>query len=84
MAHHAGFLKVSSLAVKIAAWIFLLLGLLGGIPLVLGRVPDKPRLFGVIVFLMYGFLFFFLYFIAKIADCVLDLDARMQGGEKKE
>lgn len=83
MAHPIGFLKASSLAVKIAAWIFLLLGLLGGIPLVLGRVQGRPRLLGAIILALYGFLFFFLYFVAKIADAVVNLDAHTQGSEKE-
>jgi hypothetical protein len=82
MTRKARFLKTSSLAVKIAAWTFLLLGLLGGIPLVLGRVPDRPRLLGAIILAMYGFLFFFLYFVSTIADMVVDLDTRAQDGEK--
>ncbi len=81
MAQKTRFLKVSSLAVKIAAWTFLLLGLLGGLPLVLGRVPGKPRIFGVIIITMYGFLFFFLYFVARIADAVVNLNTRAEGGE---
>lgn len=83
MAHHTQFLKASSLAVKIAAWTFLLLGLLAGVPLALGRIPDRPRLLGVIILAMYGFMFFFLYFVARIADAVVDLDTRAPAGEKE-
>lgn len=80
MAHHTQFLKVSSLAVKIAAWTFLLLGLFAGVPLILGRLPDRPRLLGVIILVMYGFMSFFLYFVAKIADAVISLDSRSPSG----
>lgn len=83
MPPHTGFLKASSVAVKIAAWIFLLLGFIGGIPLILGLVPDRPRLLGASLLLIYGFLFFFLYFVAKIADAVVNLDTRGQGSEKE-
>ena len=83
MARHTKFLKVSSVAVKIAAWTFLLLGLLAGGPLVLGRVQDRPRLLGAIILIMYGFMFFFLYFVAKIADAVVEMDARSPADEKE-
>jgi hypothetical protein len=83
MAHHIKFLKVSSVAVKIAAWAFLLLGLLGAAPLILGRIPERPRLLGVVILLMYGFIFFFLYFVAKIADTLVGLEARSAGTEKE-
>jgi len=36
MREHLGFLRFSSAVVKVAAWIFLLLGLLGGVSLLLG------------------------------------------------
>ena len=37
MREHLGFLKTSSAVVKIAAWIFLLLGVFGFISLIIGR-----------------------------------------------
>ena len=76
MAVHTRFLKTSSLAAKIAAWIFLLLGFLGGIPFALGHVAGRPRLLGVIIIGIYGFLFFFLYFVAFISDTVVNLSAQ--------
>lgn len=68
MRQHLGFLKVSSVVVKVAAWIFLFLGLLGGISLLLGLTPGYPRWMGILVLAVYAFLFFFLFLIAKIAD----------------
>jgi hypothetical protein len=68
MRDHLGFLKTSSMVVKIAAWIFLFLGLIGGIPIILGAAPGNPRWAGAIVLVVYTFMFFFLYLIAKIAD----------------
>lgn len=68
MREHLGFLKVSSAVVKIAAWIFLLLGLLGGISVIMGKVPGNPPWAGVLILVVYVFFFFFLYLIAKIAD----------------
>ena len=62
MREHLGFLKASSAVVKIAAWIFLLLGLLGGISITLGVVPGNPRWMGIVIIAVYAFLFFFLYF----------------------
>ena len=68
MREHLGFLRISSTAVKVAAWIFLFLGILGGISLFAGKVQGNPRWMGLIVLALYAFLFFFLYLIAKIAD----------------
>jgi len=68
MREHLGFLKVSSVVVKVAAWIFLFLGLVGGISIILGLVPGYPRWMGLFVLAFYAFAFFFFYVIAKIAD----------------
>lgn len=68
MREHLGFLKTSSTAVKVAAWIFLLLGIAGGIAILLQLVAGYPRWMGLFVLAVYSFLFFFLYLIAKIAD----------------
>ncbi len=68
MREHLGFLKVSSAVVKVAAWIFLFLGLLGGISMLSGAVPGNPRWMGIIILAVYVFMFFFFFLIAKIAD----------------
>lgn len=68
MREHLGFLKASSAVVKIAAWIFLLLGLLGGVSIIFGVVPNNPPWMGFVVLALYTFLFFFLFLIAKMAD----------------
>ncbi len=73
MQEHLGFLKVSSAVVKIAAWIFLLLGLLGGVSVLLGKVPGNPPWVGALILVIYVFLFFFLYLIAKIADLLIKI-----------
>lgn len=73
MREHLGFLKVSSVVVKIAAWIFLLFGLLGGISVIMGKVPGNPSWAGVLILAIYVFLFFFLYLIAKIADLLVKI-----------
>lgn len=73
MREHLGFLKTSSAVVKIAAWIFLFLGLIGGISILLGLVPGNPRWMGIIVLVIYAFLFFFFYIIAKIADLLIKI-----------
>ncbi|MFA5063464.1 MAG: hypothetical protein WC578_05305 [Candidatus Omnitrophota bacterium] len=71
MREHLAFLKTSSLVVKIAAWIFLLLGVVGGLSLVFGAVPGNSRWMGVVVLVVYTFFFFFLFLIAKIADLLI-------------
>jgi len=68
MREHLGFLRTSSAVVKVAAWIFLVLGLVGGVSIILGAVPNNPRWMGFVVLAIYTFFFFFLFLIAKIAD----------------
>jgi ABC-type multidrug transport system permease subunit len=68
MREYQRFLKASSAVVKIAAWIFLFLGILGGVSLFFGMVPGNPRWMGLIILAVYAFAFFFLTLIAKIAD----------------
>ena len=73
MREHLEFLKASSAVVKIAAWIFLLLGLVGGVSILLGFAPGQPRLSGLMVLAIYSFAFFFFYLIAKIADLLIKI-----------
>jgi len=73
MREHLGFLKASSAVVKVAAWIFLFLGVVGGTSLILGSVPATPRWMGVIVLAVYTFMFFFLFLIAKISDLLVKI-----------
>jgi len=73
MREHLGFLRTSSVVVKIAAWIFLLLGLIGGIAVLFGLVPGNPRWMGVVILAIYAFFFFFFYIIAKIADLLIKI-----------
>ncbi|HTZ11715.1 MAG TPA: hypothetical protein VMD04_05025 [Candidatus Margulisiibacteriota bacterium] len=75
MQEHLGFLKASSAVVKIAAWIFLLLGLLGGFSTLFSLIPGNPypRWMGLILIAIYAFLFFFLFLIAKIADLLVKI-----------
>ncbi|MCX5706999.1 MAG: hypothetical protein NTW13_05025 [Candidatus Omnitrophica bacterium] len=73
MREHLGFLKVSSIAVKIAAWLFLVLGAIGGISIILGLVPGNPRWMGAIILAIYAFFFFFFFLIAKIADLLIKI-----------
>jgi ABC-type multidrug transport system permease subunit len=73
MREHLGFLKASSAVVKIAAWIFLFLGLIGGVAIIFGAVPGNPRWTGLVVLALYAFSFFFLYLIAKMADLLIKI-----------
>lgn len=73
MREHLGFLKTSSTVVKIAAWIFLVLGLVGGVSILMGLVPGNPRWMGMIVLAIYAFCFFFFYLIAKIAELLIKI-----------
>lgn len=73
MQEHLGFLKTSSAVVKVAAWIFLFFGIVGGIAIMLGLVPqyqNQPWT-GLGVFAFYTFFFFVFYIIAKIAELLI-------------
>jgi ABC-type multidrug transport system permease subunit len=73
MREHLGFLETSSTAVKVAAWIFLFLGVVGGVSLLSGTVPGTSRWMGLVVLAVYAFMFFFLFLIAKIADLLIKI-----------
>lgn len=73
MQENLGFLKVSSAVIKIAAWIFLLLGIVGSMSILSGLVPGQPRWTGVLVLIIYTFSFFFFYFIVKIAEILIKI-----------
>jgi len=73
MREHLGFLKISSAVVKIAAWIFLLMGVLGAILVFLKQVPGKTALEGVLNLVISIFFFFFLFLVAKIADLLIKI-----------
>lgn len=73
MREHLGFLKISSAVVKVAAWIFLCLGVLGGASILAGVVPGYPRWSGLMVLAIYAFAFFFFFFIAKIAELLISI-----------
>jgi len=67
------FLKVSSVVIKAAAWIFLCLGALGGLTIILGAVPGNARWMGLVILAMYAFLFFFFYLVARMADLLAQI-----------
>ena len=71
MREHLGVLKTSSAVVKVAAWIFLFLGIIGGASILLGLMPGNPRWMGIIILVIYAFFFFFFFLIAKIADLLI-------------
>jgi len=73
MREHLGFLKTSSAVVKIAAWIFLLLGITGSVGIILGYVPGKTVTDGVFILSLIIFFFFLFYIIAKIADLLIKI-----------
>ena len=73
MREHLGFLETSSVVVKVAAWIFLLLGIIGGTAIMMGLVPTSPRWSGFVLLALYAFFFFFCFLIAKMADLLIKI-----------
>jgi hypothetical protein len=79
MREHLGFLKVSSVVVKVTAWIFLFLGVVGGVSIIFDKLPGQPRWMGLVIIAGYAFLFFFFYLIAKIADLLIRIISAIGG-----
>ncbi|KPK98518.1 MAG: hypothetical protein AMJ95_03930 [Omnitrophica WOR_2 bacterium SM23_72] len=73
MREHLGFLKASSAVVKIAAWIFLFLGIFASIYFFSGKVTGKSPVEAVVNLLLAVFFFFLFYIIAKIADLLVKI-----------
>lgn len=73
MRGYLGFLKTSSMVVKITAWVVLFFGLAGGISVLMGRVPGVQPITGLIAIGLYAFAFFFFYLVAKIADLLIKI-----------
>jgi len=73
MREHLGFLKTSSAVVKIAAWIFLFLGIVGSIYIFIGQVPGRSTIDGLVNLAAAVFFFFFFFIIAKIADLLIKI-----------
>ena len=71
MQEHLGFLKISSAVVKIADWIFLLLGASSAVAIILKKVPGYTLWMGLGNLVAYIFFFFLFYLIAKIADLLI-------------
>ncbi len=83
MKEHLAFLKICSMVVKVSAWIFLSMGVLGGFSVMFGQVPGNPKWVGAIVLLAYVFLFFLLHLIAQISDLLVKISDGI-GKEKAE
>jgi len=73
MRKYLGYLKCSSVVIKVTAWIFLFLGLIGATSLLLGRVPGNPRWMGIVILVFYSFTFFFFFLVAKMADILTQI-----------
>ena len=72
------FLKISSAILKVAAWIFLFLGLSGGLSVLLGRLPEYPKWLGIVLAAAYSFVFFVLYVIARVTELLIKIIDRPQ------
>jgi len=73
MRRHISFLETSSAVVKMAAWIFLLFGIIGSTYIFLGRIAGKTALEGLVNLCASIFFFFLFYLIAKIADLLVKI-----------
>jgi uncharacterized RDD family membrane protein YckC len=74
MQQHITFLKVSSVIVKISAWIILFLGVIVAISSFSGIMGSElPRWVGLIVMAVYTFASFILFLISKITEILVDI-----------
>ena len=73
MREHLGFLRTSSAVVKVAAWIFLSLGIFGSLYIFLAKTTGKSLVEGLVNLLVAVFFFFLFYIIAKIADLLIKI-----------
>lgn len=71
-------LKISSAVLKVAAWIFLFLGLSSGLSILLGRVPEYPQLLGLVLAAGWAFIFFVLYIIAKVVELLMKVIDKLE------
>ncbi|MFA6349397.1 MAG: hypothetical protein WCY12_00515 [Candidatus Omnitrophota bacterium] len=72
MREHLGFLKTSSTVVKIAAWIFLFLGILGLASLFI-KTAGYPKVMVLLGSAIYVFFFFLFFLIAKMSDLLIKI-----------
>jgi len=73
MRKYLNYLKYSSVVIKVAAWFFLFLGIIGSLPLFLGNVPGSSRWAGPVFLIFYSFMFMFFFTVAKICDILLQI-----------
>ena len=67
------FLRCSSVAIKVVAWIILFLGIFGAVSILAGAVKDAPRWLGIVNLVSYVFFFWVLFLIAKISDILITI-----------
>lgn len=83
MRDQSGFMKISSLVVKVSAWIFLFFGIINSI----GVIMSKPSVLtvgtSIVSFAFNIFIFFFLYLITKIADMLIKILNEVKKEENK-
>jgi len=78
MQENISFLRISSVVVKTAAWIFLCLGLFAAVSILFGLVPGTARWVGIVFLITYSFTFFFFYLVAKMAQILSDVMTKLE------
>lgn len=67
------FLKIGSRLIKIAAWTFLLLGIINGVAILISPSGNMPRWMGFCFIIIYSFGFLLVYLITFMADLLLEI-----------
>jgi hypothetical protein len=82
MRKYIGFLKISSIVIKILAWIFLCLGTLTGVLVFYKPLPGYSWVSGVVVLGIYGFISFLLFLLGTLASVTVKIIDKIE--EKTE
>lgn len=67
------FLKIGSRLIKIAAWTFLLVGVISGIATLIAPSENMQRWMGFYLIVIYSFGFLLVYLITFMADLLLEI-----------
>jgi len=81
MRKYIGFLKISSIVVKILAWIFLCLGILTGVFVFYRPPPGYTWISGAFAFGVYSFIAFLFYLLGTLLSVVAKIINKIETSE---
>ncbi|MFA6217541.1 MAG: hypothetical protein WDL87_07855 [Candidatus Omnitrophota bacterium] len=81
MRKYIGFFTISSIVIKILAWIFLCLGILAGVAVFYRPVPGYTWISGAFVLGIYGFIAFLLYLLGLLSGVAAKIIDKIEKSE---